>query len=774
MQLEPNDHKLIATEEQYLAQIQARIRSAFSRRSKSHVDINRQMEMLREEAAKAKPADLPAIFDQMNTQRALMDRSSTETAPEPLSPYFARLTLAENGREKTILLGHQTFLDDPKLPVIDWRHAPISRIFFNYREGEDYEEQLPGRLAVGTVLARHILTIEKGELVQITGSQRAFVKTSDGWQARKSAIVALSGGAGTATRGSKIGTGAAGGPSPDIAALLDQDQYRVLNSDIDEPLLILGGAGCGKTTVALHRMAYLNYKDPRRFAQQKMIVIVPEQGLVRLSKRLLDSIGLPKVSISTFDNWIAAEARRIIRGLPKRVYPDTPGNIIKFKRHPAMRQAFKSLIAVQADQLANRLADKLPGSKAACQLLVQRGDLAILERMELVEKNYIASFGKKLGAEARSQRVKVVKELFSKEKRRLMQVANDRTDLFTSSELMSFACSESNGELSQKMVEQLVSYSIEQHGQTTSQQYASIDTEKLNTIDGRSLQDQEAGELAGTIDSEDFAILLELYFLKRGKASDRAAIKTYSHIVIDEAQDLAPLERNVLGRALGSDAAVTIAGDAAQQIDPSASFSGWAQVLDELGVSRVTPNKLTTTYRSSTQIADFAHHILGPLAPATRPKSIKEGLPVSFSSFRSDGERAIVLNESLTDLMINEPHASIAIIASDFEAARRVYDVLRDLPKIRLVQSGDFEFRPGIEVTDASQVKGLEFDYVIIPDVSFAIYHDTPEHRRLLHVAATRAIHQLWVTYLKEPSSLIASFIKEQETKETTRETADD
>ena len=614
--LSPEDLSMIKEEEQFLAQVQTRIREAFAKHQQLGDDVNRQLELLRDEAAKAKPDDLPAIFDQMNTQRALMERSSVEKAPEPLSPYFARLTLEEKGRTKSILLGHQTFLSDPNLPVIDWRHAPVSRIFFNYREGEEYEEQLPGRLAEGVVKVRNILTIEKGELVQITRPAKTFVKTADGWIAKSSSIVSLSGGAGTATRNQKhIGTGNAGGPSAEIAALLDRDQYRVLNSDIEEPLLILGGAGCGKTTVALHRMAYLNYKDSRRFSQNKMIVIVPEQGLVRLSRRLLDSIGLSKVLITTFENWIASEARRMIRGLPKKVYSDTPGNIVKFKRHPAMRSAFKSLIATQVDLLAKNMADKLPGSAKIQKQLAQRTDLALLERLELCEKTFIGDLKKQLSGAAFNQRSKVVGEYFAKLRRRALNVAADRVDLFGNRRLLEFVCEESEGQLSPKLVDQMIAYSVEQNGQTTSEQFSGVDTEKLATIDGQSLREQEESELAGTIDTEDFAILLELYFMKRGRAKDRAAIKSYAHMVIDEAQDLAPLERNVLGRALGLDAAVTIAGDAAQQIDPSTSFQSWSQILDELGVSRVAPNKLTTTYRSSKHIADFAHHILGPLAP---------------------------------------------------------------------------------------------------------------------------------------------------------------
>ena len=103
------------------------------------------------------------------------------------------------------------------------------------------------------------------------------------------------------------------------------------------------------------------------------------------------------------------------------------------------------------------------------------------------------------------------------------------------------------------------------------------------------------------------------------------------------------------------------------------------------------------------------------------------------------------LTETLTQLMLDEPLASVAVLTKTPEYAISLYKLLQDIPKVRLVEHGEFEFKAGIDITPASEVKGLEFDYVIVPDASRGVYLDKPEDRRLLHVAATRAIHQLWV-----------------------------
>jgi DNA helicase-2/ATP-dependent DNA helicase PcrA len=78
-----------------------------------------------------------------------------------------------------------------------------------------------------------------------------------------------------------------------------------------------------------------------------------------------------------------------------------------------------------------------------------------------------------------------------------------------------------------------------------------------------------------------------------------------------------------------------------------------------------------------------------------------------------------------------------------------------EVPRLRRVDNQNFTFAPGIEVTEIEQAKGLEFDYVIVVEVSTSSFADTSAARRLLHVAATRAVHQLWLTSVATPSALV-------------------
>ena len=91
------------------------------------------------------------------------------------------------------------------------------------------------------------------------------------------------------------------------------------------------------------------------------------------------------------------------------------------------------------------------------------------------------------------------------------------------------------------------------------------------------------------------------------------------------------------------------------------------------------------------------------------------------------------------------------------DVARAFHRLVADLPEARLSLDGRFTFRPGVDVTDVDAVKGLEFDYVVVPDASLRAYPETDEARRRLHVAITRAAHQLWIASPGTPSPLVRS-----------------
>jgi DNA helicase-2/ATP-dependent DNA helicase PcrA len=107
----------------------------------------------------------------------------------------------------------------------------------------------------------------------------------------------------------------------------------------------------------------------------------------------------------------------------------------------------------------------------------------------------------------------------------------------------------------------------------------------------------------------------------------------------------------------------------------------------------------------------------------------------------------------------------VAVVSRHLSQAKLYYDGLKraEVPRLAFVAEEDFRFAPGVEVTEVRQVKGLEFDYVIMVEVNADSYGANDEARHLFHVAATRAAHQLWVVCTGQPSPLIPSWLLEEQ-----------
>jgi DNA helicase II / ATP-dependent DNA helicase PcrA len=748
--LSPEDLAAVEDQERIVALVQAAIVEA--RTHKEGVrNLAERVEQLQEAAATASNVDLPPILTQLHVLRRQAERLAATQIPSPEVPYFAHMQLEVRGKCRDVLLGYQTFIDAANaVTIVDWRTAPIAQVFFNYQEGEEYEHEVEGRSSSGVVRRRNVVTFEHGRVVALTTPRAVLRRTAEGWE-RTGASDQPHLVAGAGDEGSRLfGTGEAGQKVPAVTALLDPDQFAALQADSDQPLLILGGAGCGKTTVALHRLASLNWRDPQRFVASDMGVIVPERGLESLTRIILREIGMADVRVSTFDDWMRRHGTRLLRGLPRTLCPSTPLKVSRFKRHPALMSVLPDLIEELAAELGKDLDRVLRSDGLVSAVLTAesaRGQ-TLRARLNRAERKLCK------GQPATWQRQ--VHSLFRRERRHLSRMVGDRQRLLLDRALLARAVLASRGDLTQSMADEVVAHTAAQLARRTEEEWSHVDADRLETLDKRAIDDGTPMEIAGTIDVEDYALLFALHRLKTGSMNtDKGRFPRLSHLVVDEAQDLATVELSVLGASLDDDGSVTVAGDRAQQIDPSVVFAGWEGVLDALGVAWSSPVQLQTSYRCPRPIADFGRKVLGPLAPAAMPHIPREGAEVLVVHRPSEGHAAVYLVEVLSNLRTQEPQANVAVIARTPESASRIHTALSRAMSANLVLDGDFHFKPGVDVTDVSQVKGLEFDYVVIPDASSNHYPDRDACRRALHVAVTRAYYQLCIVTTGRPSPLV-------------------
>src|SRR3954469_12993249 len=152
-----------------------------------------------------KTEDRAALVEQWNRQSALLDQvRASRQAPQVSrdSPYFGHLRLREQRQEFDVLLGKATWLHGD-VHIVDWRHAPISRIFYRYRQGDPYEEEIAGRERVGEVVTRRTVAIRDRRLQRIEAPEGVFVPdatAADGWRRIDRELPRLAGGEGAALR----------------------------------------------------------------------------------------------------------------------------------------------------------------------------------------------------------------------------------------------------------------------------------------------------------------------------------------------------------------------------------------------------------------------------------------------------------------------------------------------------------------------------------------------------------------------------------------------
>jgi len=207
-------------------------------------------------------------------------------------PYFARVVVKEerNGTPYEIEYKLGTFAN-PDCRIVDWRKAPIARLYYEYKEGDEYAEEIQGQEREGHVALRNTLEISKGQLVGLNCSLGSFMRAETGWQ------VAASGRA-QATNQSD------GFKLKDILALITPDQFDLITREAKTAILIQGIAGSGKTTVALHRLAWLLHEDNSPLKTDQALVVVHSKVLKEYISQILPDMGVSGVSVLTFSEWI--------------------------------------------------------------------------------------------------------------------------------------------------------------------------------------------------------------------------------------------------------------------------------------------------------------------------------------------------------------------------------------------------------------------------------------------------------------------------------------
>jgi DNA helicase-2/ATP-dependent DNA helicase PcrA len=755
-------------------------------------DFERDLIALRDQLADEKPEDLASLVEQMTRVQALAAGRRGGKAALPIdasSPYFAHMRLrtdvkpGEPPRTQDVLIGRRGLIDRAAgVQIVDWRDAPVSQVYYRYDEGDDYDEEVAGGALRGIVEARRNVTIAGGKLRRIGCPQGTFVASGEGewFELYGDEVALLAGGQGTAARPPRPGPPVPRGrrrmePAraatdankalPEIAALIDRAQFDLITEPSTGLVVIQGGAGSGKTTVALHRIAYLVFNDPKNFKPSRCLFVVPSQALARYVAGVLPALGVQGVPVTTFRSWARNLRKRLVPSAPDRYAEDTPTAVSRLKKHPAMLVLAERAVEVELTAARRQLAERLgeaPGAGWVLEAWDKNAHKPAVGRARATRRQV------ERGMDVPPATAHAAEQVLRKAQSRLGDVRRMLFELYTDRGRLEELRGAAFDPAGARELDELVRWCTVQLEDDRPAELEGIDEDRLQPIDGLPLDDGSAeGGARARLDEEDDALLLRLYQLVHGELVrvDGEPL-VYDHIALDEAQDLSASEVKLLYHATNQRRSVTIAGDVAQRVIFDNAFRGWEALLGDVGVAAVKVRPLRLAYRSTAPVMRFARRVLGPLASTeTTDVEARPGAEVTLHPFDGMGEAVAFVADALRSLIGREPAASVALLTRHAGQADAWWGALAraEVPQLRRVRRQDFAFAPGIDVTDVGQVKGLEFDYVILLDVNASSYPDSIEARHLLHIGATRATHQLWLVSTGKTSSLVEEAMRPDE-----------
>ncbi len=675
-------------------------------------------------------------------------------------PYFARIDVKHHDKNAydQLYLGKVSLFDESmEIPlVVDWR-APVASLYYDGRLGESKYIVEEDVVTVDLALKRQY-TIEQGLLkhfmdVDISTSD-AFLQAALGQHA-----------------GDKL---------KDIVSTIQAEQNVIIRADIHKPLIVQGVAGSGKTTIALHRIAYLIYTYAKSFKPRDFMIIAPNTLFLDYISQVLPELGAEAVQQVTYLDLM-------FRWLGKR-YAVEPAyhKLVKLiadghesPKYSAMKavSAFKNNMGMKV-LLDQKLRDiehlLLPeGDIYLDNLLVLSQDtlkehywehytyLPYYKRIDAIARNL-----KKKGKEIAKDAIKTIRERVGNRIEGILTTvppSDERREKVVS--LMDRR--EARVEQIQQAEKQFVKDFLAKVPKLTAE---GVYQGLLTNVD-----EMMSFGIAAQMAQDITANTSDLIGRKRWEIEDLAPLvyiksslmgvedSDMKYVVIDEAQDFGLFQFYVLKQLLKTER-FTILGDMAQGIHSYRALPSWEALMQEVFSQRCSYLTLQQSYRTTVEIMDAANQVLlqSELAPYIKgdakldPMALSLAKPVVRYGPKPETHVHIspkVLAKAVEEALIwlqNEDYTTIAVIAKTPEDATWLYKQLK--PRIgealMLVDENSEHFNHELLVMPSHLAKGLEFDAVIVVELS-SPYGPSALEAKLKYVAMTRAMHWLALHQLK-------------------------
>lgn len=611
------------------------------------------------------------------------------------SPYFGRVTFndLEFDQKDTLYVGRFGVTPEGSYEpvIVDWR-APVASLFYHGSLGEASYTSPDGPIKCDIEGRRQII-VKKGELKGVFDS--AIDVKDDILQ------MVLSNNSSDKLK--------------DVIMTIQQEQDEIIRKERTSNIVVNGVAGSGKTTIALHRVAYLLY-NYRKELEDKVLILGPNGIFMEYISQVLPSLGEVGVKQETFASFALKEMDSELYIMSFDKYLE---KILSEDKEFIEDAKYKNSYEIIKD--LDNLVKEMDKDYFHVEDVKYFGDLVIskeeIEEMFNKHYEYMPLF-------RRSEKIKRIILSKIKDKRdekvwELNEELRKEKEKLTPEELL---IEENNLEFRRKLrIREIVKEVMDSRAKLDSW----ISREDVLDIYDRFNGNKKEYTI------NDLAPILYLAIKLEGKK----ATKDYRHVVIDEAQDYSPLQFKVV-RELTGTKYFTVVGDVNQRL---IKYSDLAPMM-ELGkiFDDVNPDiyNLNKSYRSTYEIMEYANKYLDEdrIIPIVR-----HGKPVEEIEFHNNEELSESIIESLKEFS-NEGLESIAIITMDKEELEKVYNLISN--KVHLVKfdNEDVLYKGGNVIIPSYFAKGLEFDGVIIVDNGSS----KDENEDLIkYIMSTRALHRL-------------------------------
>lgn len=642
-------------------------------------------------------------------------------------PYFARIDFKEENSNSIskCYIGKVGVIDeDGNMITVDWR-APIASIYYDSNLGKTSYIS-PEGVIKGELLIKRQYEIENKKLISYqdvdTVSNDEILKPYLGVSADNRL--------------------------KNIVSTIQKEQNDIIRKDINENLIVQGVAGSGKTTVALHRIAYLVYNYRDIIEAKQYMVIGPNKFFLNYISNVLPDLDVTNVSQLTFEE------------LTKKVVGE------KFTLEND-DQKLKDVIGSNQRYKLNRIKTSLKYKKAL-DLFMKDFLKKVISNNDLIYKDFVIIKGniiKDIYNEIDKDMYYNVESIIERMKLRITKYISDNCDnlIYLANENMHKKFGLSTDEEERKLIikeNESIKKEIERKCTSTIKKYFSLGNTKVLTLYKNFLENLDSYlELDEEMDLErkttinklkkkkvEFEDLGAILYLKY-KMSETKEYKKFRHAVVDEAQDFGEFNFYIL-RKLMPNCRFSIFGDLAQSIYDYRSIDNWEDMNKESFDNDCKKMYLLKSYRTTTEIMNEANRIIKYIGLSEATPVIRHGREVEY-----------VKEDNLIKQIISKikeyqekDYKSIAIISKTMEETNKINRKLQEENiYVSNVISSDMEYNGGICTITSYLAKGLEFDAVIINNASSKNYNkESNIDMKLLYVSMTRALHELLVLYKEE------------------------